>query len=296
MLLSSCKGCNGIVKKRWLPALIMAEEFVNISSYRFVEIPDRDELRQPFRDITAQLDMKGTILLAPEGINMFLSATRENMDKYVEWLYQDERFDGMWMKESFSDHQPFNRMLVRLKKEIISVGMPEIVPEQYVAPEIEPLELKAKLDAGEDIVFIETRNDYEIRVGTFEGAVDPEIETFRQFPAAIEKLPSELKEKEVVIFCTGGIRCEKAGTIMENAGFKNVKSIKGGILAYFEQVGGDYWDGDCFVFDRRVAVNPQLEETDHAVCYACREPLSVEEQASEHYVPAVSCPYCFDRN
>ena len=173
--------------------------------------------------------------------------------------------------------------------------MQDIQPEKYAAPEITPLELKEKLDSGKEIVFLDTRNDYEMRVGTFEGAIDPKIRTFRDFPKAIDNLPEEIKEKEVVIFCTGGIRCEKAGVVMENAGFKNVKSLKGGILGYFEQVGGDYWDGDCFVFDRRVAVSPNLEETDHALCFACREPLDVDEQESSDYVPSVSCPYCIQK-
>ena len=173
--------------------------------------------------------------------------------------------------------------------------MPDIQPEKYAAPEITPSELKEKLDSGKEIVFLDTRNDYEMRVGTFEGAIDPKIRTFRDFPKAIDNLPEEIKEKEVVIFCTGGIRCEKAGVVMENAGFKNVKSLKGGILGYFEQVGGDYWDGDCFVFDRRVAVSPNLEETDHALCFACREPLDVDEQQSSDYVPSVSCPYCIQK-
>lgn len=273
----------------------MSVEYVNIAGYKFVDLPDRDELRQPFRDICSKLNLKGTILLSHEGINFFLAGTQSDIDEYVEFLESDNRFTEIPLKISYSDRQPFRRMLVRLKKEIISLGIPEIEPGKYTAPEIEPLELKQRLDEGKEIIFLDTRNDYEMRVGTFEGAIDPGIRTFRDFPEALTKLPEELKEKEVVIFCTGGIRCEKAGVVMENAGFKNVKSLKGGILGYFEQVGGAYWDGDCFVFDRRVAVSPTLEETEHALCFACREPLDVDEQESAEYVPSVSCPYCFQK-
>lgn len=274
---------------------MMTNQFVNIAGYKFVELLDRDELRQPFRDVCAKLSLKGTILLSHEGINFFLAGTQESIDEYIAFIESDERFTKIPLKVSYSDRQPFRRMLVRLKKEIISLGMPDIQPGKYAAPEITPVELKEKLDSGKEIVFLDTRNDYEMRVGTFEGAIDPKIRTFRDFPKAIDKLPEEIKEKEVVIFCTGGIRCEKAGVVMENAGFKNVKSLKGGILGYFEHVGGDYWDGDCFVFDRRVAVSPNLEETDHALCFACREPLDVDEQQSSDYVPSVSCPYCIQK-
>lgn len=273
----------------------MSVEYVNIAGYKFVDLHDRDELRQPFRDICSKLNLKGTILLSHEGINFFLAGTQSDIDEYVEFLESDNRFTEITLKISYSDRQPFRRMLVRLKKEIISLGIPEIEPGKYTAPEIEPLELKQRLDEGKEIIFLDTRNDYEMRVGTFEGAIDPGIRTFRDFPEALTKLPEEIKEKEVVIFCTGGIRCEKAGVVMENAGFKNVKSLKGGILGYFEQVGGAYWDGDCFVFDRRVAVSPSLEETEHALCFACREPLDVDEQESAEYVPSVSCPYCFQK-
>ena len=273
----------------------MSVEYVNIAGYKFVDLPDRDELRQPFRDICSKFNLKGTILLSHEGINFFLAGTQSDIDGYIEFIESDVRFLNIPLKVSYSDRQPFRRMLVRLKKEIISLGIPEIEPGKYTAPEIEPLELKQRLDDGKEIVFLDTRNDYEMRVGTFEGAIDPGIRTFRDFPAALDKLPDDIKEKEVVIFCTGGIRCEKAGVVMENAGFKNVKSLKGGILGYFEQVGGDYWDGDCFVFDRRVAVSPSLKETDHALCFACREPLDVDEQKSAEYVPSVSCPYCFQK-
>ena len=152
------------------------------------------------------------------------------------------------------------------------------------------------LDAGEEVVVLDTRNEYECRIGTFENALELNIRSFRDFPKAIDEMDEDLKDKPVVMFCTGGIRCEKASVVMMDAGFSNVKQLKGGILGYFEEVGGDYWNGDCFVFDRRVAVNPQLEETDVVQCYACREPLLFEEQNTGEYVIAQSCPYCSGKN
>ena len=265
---------------------------VNIAGYRFVALPDRDELRQPFRDICAELGLAGTILLSHEGINFFLAGSRESIDSYLDFLAQDQRLADILLKVSYSESQPFRRMLVRLKNEIISLGMPEISPADFTGEEITPQHLKAKLDADADVVVLDTRNEFEIRIGTFENAVDLNISSFRDFPNAIKNLPEEMKEKEIVMFCTGGIRCEKASAVMLNAGFANVKQLKGGVLGYFEACGGAHWDGDCFVFDRRVALNPQLEETDHELCFACREPLGQEELNSEDYVIGQSCPHC----
>jgi predicted sulfurtransferase len=265
---------------------------VNIAGYRFVALPDRDELRQPFRDICETLGLAGTILLSHEGINFFLAGSRESIDSYLDFLAQDQRLADILLKVSYSESQPFRRMLVRLKNEIISLGMPEISPADFTGEEITPQHLKAKLDADADVVVLDTRNEFEIRIGTFENAVDLNISSFRDFPNAIKNLPEEMKEKEIVMFCTGGIRCEKASAVMLNAGFANVKQLKGGVLGYFEACGGAHWDGDCFVFDRRVALNPQLEETDHELCFACREPLGQEELNSEDYVIGQSCPHC----
>ena len=270
----------------------LAGGVVNIAGYRFVALPDRDELRQPFRDICAELGLAGTILLSHEGINFFLAGSRKGIDSYLEFLAQDQRLADIPLKVSYSDSQPFRRMLVRLKNEIISLGMPEISPADFTGEEITPQHLKAKLDVDADVVVLDTRNEFEIRIGTFENAVDLNISSFRDFPNAIKNLPEEMKEKEIVMFCTGGIRCEKASAVMLNAGFANVKQLRGGVLGYFEECGGDHWDGDCFVFDRRVALNPQLEETDHELCFACREPLGQEELNSEDYVIGQSCPHC----
>ena len=274
----------------------MAGPIHNIAGYRFVNLEDRDELQTYYRSVCDDLGLKGTILLAPEGINFFLAGTERSAETFVNHLERDARFKDIPLKRSFTDYQPFNRMNVRKKAEIISVGMEDIKPSEFTGEEILPEELKAMLDKGAPVHILDTRNDYELRVGTFEQAIDLDIRTFRAFPEAISKLPESMKDEEIVMFCTGGIRCEKASAIMMNAGFNNVKQLKGGILGYFEAVGGAHWNGDCFVFDQRVAVNPKLEETEVVVCFACREPLSSNEQASEDYIIGESCPYCIGRN
>ena len=268
---------------------------MNIAGYRFVDLNDRDELQAMLRSLCLDLGLKGTVLLAPEGINFFLAGTSSSIEAFKQTLEIDQRFVDIPLKVSYTDYQPFNRMNVRKKNEIISVGLDHIRPADFTGEEIEPQAFKAMLDAGELVHVLDTRNDYELRVGTFEDAIDLNIRTFRAFPEAIKQLPDAMKDEPVVMFCTGGIRCEKASAIMIEAGFTNVKQLKGGVLGYFEEVGGEHWNGDCFVFDQRVAVNPSLDETDVVVCFACREPLSTEEQASPDYVVGVSCPYCIDR-
>ena len=268
---------------------------MNIAGYRFVDLNDRDVLQAMLRSLCLDLGLKGTVLLAPEGINFFLAGIPSSIDAFTQALENDERFTDIPLKVSYTNYQPFNRMNVRKKNEIISVGLDHIRPADSTGEEIEPQAFKAMLDAGELVHVLDTRNDYELRVGTFEDAIDLNIRTFRAFPEAIKQLPDTMKDEPVVMFCTGGIRCEKASAIMIEAGFTNVKQLKGGVLGYFEEVGGEHWNGDCFVFDQRVAVNPSLDETNVVVCFACREPLSTEEQASPDYVVGVSCPYCIDR-
>jgi len=270
----------------------MPGEVVNIAGYRFTDMPDRDNLRQPFIDICQELGLKGTILLAHEGINFFLAGSSDSIELFTAFLDSDERFTNIPLKVSYSDYQPFRRMNVRLKKEIISLGLNHIKPAELTGDEITPTAFKQMLDAGEEVIVLDTRNEYECRIGTFENALELDIRSFRDFPSAINELDVKLKDKPVVMFCTGGIRCEKASVVMMDAGFSNVMQLKGGILGYFEEVGGDHWNGDCFVFDRRVALNPQLKETDVVQCYACREPLLLEEQNTDEYVIAQSCPYC----
>ena len=274
----------------------MSGPITNIAGYRFVTLPDRDTLHPVLQSVCDDLGLKGTVLLAPEGINFFLAGPQSSIDGFVTYLEKDPRFESIPLKVSYTDYQPFNRMNVRRKKEIISVGLDHIQPEFFTGDEIDPVEFKAMLDDGTFVHVLDTRNDYELRVGTFENALDLDIRSFRAFPEAIQSLPSTMKDEPIVMFCTGGIRCEKASAIMIEAGFTNVKQLKGGILGYFEAVGGDHWNGDCFVFDQRVAVNSALQETEVVVCFACRQPLSLEEQSSPQYVVGESCPYCIGQD
>jgi UPF0176 protein len=183
-------------------------------------------------------------------------------------------------------------MLVRLKKEIISMGHDEVKPAKFTGPSIKPTEFKSWLDEGKEIIVLDARNDYEMRTGKFQNAIDLNIKSFRDFPTAAKQLPDELKGTPVVMYCTGGVRCEKASVVLLEEGFNEVYQLEGGILGYFEECGGAHWDGECFVFDKRVGVNPELEETDTVMCFTCREPLLAHEQESEAYIEGKSCPYC----
>lgn len=270
----------------------MSGQVFNIAGYRFIDLHDRDELRDPFMNRCTDLGLKGTILLSPNGINFFLAGFEESVSEFIQYLESDRRFSGIPIKFSRTDYQPFRRMLVKRKNEIISLGDSEIKPSEFTGPYIKPIEFKHLMEAKEDILVLDTRNDYETRIGSFEGSLELGISSFRDFPNAIASIPEEYKSKTVVMYCTGGIRCEKASAVMMNAGFEDVKQLEGGILGYFKECGGSYWDGDCFVFDQRVAVDSDLTETDIQMCFKCREPLSLEEQKSEKYVIGEHCPYC----
>ena len=270
----------------------MNKQVANIAAYRFIDLPDRDELRQPLRDLCNSLSMKGTILLAHEGINLFLSASKESCENFLSTLGEDERFADLDVKWSYSDEQPFTRMLVRLKNEIITIRKSEIKPLSYTGPVIESNELKSWYEQKKDFTIIDTRNSYETKFGMFKNAIDLDIRKFTQFEEALSQLPEESKDKPVVMYCTGGVRCEKASVVMLEAGWKEVYQLNGGILRYIEQTGGAHWDGECFVFDRRVCLDSNLDETEAELCFACREPLTPEEQESSDYVIGESCSYC----
>ena len=274
----------------------MTDQHLNIAGYKFVVLPDRDALRQPFKQQCDELGLRGTILLSHEGINIFVAGPEDKINTFRSYLSNDPRFADIEFKESYSEQQPFNRMNVRLKNEIISVGLPNFDRVEPDNGRILPHELHEKLLNNDDIVLLDTRNTYETRLGTFSNAIELNLDTFRSFPAAVTQMDESYKDKEIVMFCTGGVRCEKASVIMKDAGFTNIKQLEGGILGYFEQVGGDYWDGECFVFDKRVALLPDLTETGTTICFACREPLTPKEQLHPAYVPGESCSYCIDRH
>lgn len=271
--------------------------YVNISGYKFVTFDDTLEKRPQFRARCAALGLKGTILLSPEGINLFLSGLRAAIDAFLAWLRADARFADLEVKESYSDRQPFTKMLVRLKREIITMKHPLIKPELGRAPAVGAQTLKRWLDQGHDdagkpVVMVDTRNAFEVDVGSFDNTVDYRIGKFSEFPDAIARHKADFDGKTVVTFCTGGIRCEKAAIHMQNVGFDSVYQLEGGILKYFEEVGGAHYTGDCFVFDYRTALNPRLEATDTRQCFACRAVVTPQEQLSPHYIPGKSCPHC----
>jgi len=265
----------------------------NISTYRFAPLSGLKGLREELQEFCKAWGLKGTILLSTEGINLFVAGAAESVDLLLARLRAIPGLADLTPKVSLSDTQPFNRMLVRLKKEIISFGVEAVRPADYTSPKIPPKELKRWLDEGKPVTLLDTRNDYEVKLGTFKGAIDPQIKTFRGFPEAVRKLPDELKDQPVVMFCTGGIRCEKAGPFMEMEGFRNIHQLDGGILKYFEECGGDHYEGDCFVFDQRVGVDPALHESGHAVCFACLAPLDAADQEDPRHVQGKSCPHCF---
>jgi UPF0176 protein len=277
------------------PAIPSAEPttVVNIAAYRFAPLDRLPERRESLRHLCRAHGLKGTILLSPEGINLFLAGSREGIDALVAHLRSDPLLSPVDTKESLSDRQPFTRLLVKLKKEIIAFGIEGIAPHVSTSRKLPATKLKEWLDEGRPLTLLDTRNDYEVDLGTFENAVPIGIGHFRDFPAAVRRLSEDLKDQPIVMFCTGGIRCEKAGPFMEQEGFREIYQLDGGILKYFEECGGAHYKGDCFVFDQRVALNPRLEETATTQCYACQHPLTAADQQSDRYVPGSSCPSCW---
>ncbi|MGN6554617.1 MAG: sulfurtransferase [Verrucomicrobiota bacterium] len=267
--------------------------FSNIAGYKFVPLTNLGPLRGRLLSFCKAASLRGTILLSPEGINLFIAGASEKIALLLAELRSIPEFADLEVKISESDHQPFNRMLVRLKKEIIAFGIEGIAPGQRTSPKLPPKALKQWLDEGRPVTLLDTRNDYEVKLGTFKNALPIGIDHFTDFPAAVRKLPPEMKEQPIVMFCTGGIRCEKAGPFMEREGFKNIFQLEGGILKYFEDCGGAHYEGECFVFDQRVGLDPSLQETESTQCYACLTPLNKAEQEDSRYVLGKSCPYCF---
>ena len=268
---------------------------VNIAGYKFQPLKDAAELISLYQKKCDELELKGTMLISKNGINFSLAGTKQAIDKIISFLEQDIRFLNIPLKVTYSKEQPFRKMKVRLKKEIISLGRKDINPLKLSGEKISPQDLKQLLDSKEEVLVLDTRNEYETRVGKFENAIDLNLDTFRHFPNAIKSLPEEYKDKQIVMYCTGGIRCEKASAVMMKAGFTDVKQLEGGVLDYFKETGGAYWEGDCFVFDERVALDTELNETDYIYCFICREPLSAEEKASPDFKINEYCPYCISK-
>ena len=270
-------------------------DVLNVAGYKFEPLDDIDALIPGFQSICDDLDLKGSIYFSPNGINFSLAGREEAIEQYLQYMEQDKRFLDIPLKKTYSETQPFRRMKVRPKKEIISLGRNDINPRELTGNYVTPQELFSMYENNEDVIVLDTRNEYETRVGLFENAVDLQLDTFRDFPNAIKQLPEEYKDKQIVMYCTGGIRCEKASAVMLKAGFSDVKQLEGGVLDYFKETGGKYWNGDCFVFDERVALDTELNETEYIYCYICREPLSADEKASSDFKINEYCPYCVNK-
>ncbi len=266
---------------------------INIAAYQFVELEALPELRNQLRDLCNRLALRGTVLVASEGINLFLAGTRHNVDQFIAFLREDPRFAEIAIKESVSQGRPFNRMLVKIKRKIIPFGVPGIDPIKNGTSKISPQDLKMWIDEGRRFQLLDVRNDFEVQIGTFQGAVAIGIDHFGDFPAAVERLPQDFKEQPVVMFCTGGIRCEKAGPYLEQQGYPQVLQLDGGILNYLETCGGEHYEGECFVFDQRVALKTELQESEIVQCFNCQASLSQVDQQSPFYELGRSCPHCY---
>ena len=274
----------------------MTDSIVVAALYKFVTLEDFHAMREPLLDACLAAGTKGTLLLAHEGINGTIAGTREGIDKVLAYLRGDSRLSDLEHKESVDDHMPFYRMKVKLKKEIVTLGVEGIDPNICVGTYVKPKDWN-ELVSDPDVVMIDTRNDYECSIGTFRGAVDPHTVAFREFPDYVRSHLDPGKQKKVAMFCTGGIRCEKASAFMLNEGFEEVYHLEGGILKYLEEVPEENstWEGECFVFDNRVSVDHHLEKGHYDQCYGCRHPITEEDKRSGQYEKGVCCPHCHDR-
>ena len=262
--------------------------------YHFATLPDFADKRPALEALCARRQVLGTILLAAEGVNGTIAGASEDVRAVLDWLRADPRLAALEHKESPADRAPFHRMKVRLKREIVTLGVPGLDPASNAGTYVEPTDWNALL-ADPDLVLIDTRNDYEVAIGTFEGAIDPGTRSFRELPAWLDAHP-ELAGRKVAMFCTGGIRCEKSTALLRSRGFGEVFHLKGGILKYLETVPAQEsrWQGECFVFDERVSVGHGLVQGSHTLCRSCRHPLSPEDRASALYEEGVCCPRCHD--
>ena len=281
------KKAYGIKRKR--PYLIAA-------LYKFASLHSIDGWQQSFKDICAENNLFGTILIAPEGINGTIAGSHQNIEKFVAWLYEYPEFKQTEIKYSEENNCPFHRMKVRLKREIVTMGEPHINPSETKGIYVKPQDWN-ELISSPDVLVVDTRNDYEVAIGKFSKAIDPNTTSFREFPKWADDFASKQKHKKptkIAMYCTGGIRCEKSTAYMKNIGFEEVYHLQGGILKYLEKVPADQslWQGECFVFDNRVSVDHDLQKGNYALCHACRHPLSEAELHSDGYQAGISCPHC----
>lgn len=262
----------------------------NIAGYKFIPLEALDDLRSELRAEGEAQALKGTILLSKEGINMSLAGKADGIAAFKAYLAADARFSDMTYRESFSATEPFKHLRIKLKNEIITMGRPEIRAEISRAPSLSPADFKQWLDEKRDITVLDTRNDYEVRFGTFENAAHFQLDDFGQFPEHAKKIASN---KPVVMFCTGGVRCEKAALHLMNEDIQEVYQLEGGILNYFKEIGGAHYQGECFVFDQRISVDTNLCETGTVQCVSCQGPVTKAQQTLSQFVAGASCPACF---
>lgn len=263
--------------------------------YRFVALENYQEIQKPLLDMMNNNNVKGTLLLANEGINGTIAGSRDGIDNVIQWLKSDPRLENLTTKESYDVENPFYRTKVKLKKEIVTMGVEGIDPNRTVGSYVKPKDWNA-LISDPEVLLVDTRNDYEISIGTFENAIDPKTTNFREFPAYVKENLDPAKHKKVAMFCTGGIRCEKSTAYLKEQGFDEVYHLEGGVLKYLEEVPEEetMWKGECFVFDNRVSVNHNLEKGQYDQCHGCRLPITEEDKKSEKYMEGISCHHCFD--
>ena len=264
--------------------------------YKFIRFDDFEQYREPILNAMLDNNVKGTLLLASEGINGTIAGSRASIDAVVAFLRTIPAIGEFDYKESYTDVEPFYRTKVKLKKEIVTMGVEGIDPLESVGRYVKPSEWN-DLISDPDVLLIDTRNDYEVQIGTFKNAVNPKTQTFREFPEYVKQELDPSKHKKVAMFCTGGIRCEKSTAYLREQGFDEVYHLEGGILKYLEEIPAEQslWQGDCFVFDNRVAVNHDLEKGEYDQCYACRMPITEADKQSPAYVKGESCPHCIDK-
>jgi UPF0176 protein len=264
--------------------------------YKFVTLPHYESLRAPLLAVMEASDIRGTLLLAQEGINGTVAGTQAAIDGLLAWFDTQEGLDNIVSKVSFDTEMPFYRTKVKLKKEIVTMGVEGIDPRKVVGTYVKPKDWNA-LISDPDVILVDTRNDYEVQIGTFKHAVNPVTETFREFPEYVKQNLDPAKHKKVAMFCTGGIRCEKSTAYLKEQGFDEVYHLEGGILKYLEEVKQEesLWEGECFVFDNRVSVNHNLEKGVYDQCNACRMPITEQDKLLPSFVQGVSCPHCIDK-
>ncbi len=279
----------------------MQHTYLTTAMYHFVSLPHFESLRELLLQFCVSRDIKGTLLLANEGINGTVAGSEKSILELLNYLKTDPLFEGNFKslghKESWSDKHPFYRMKVKLKKEIVTLGVPDVSPTKIVGKYVKPQDWN-KIISDPEVVLIDTRNDYEYAIGTFKNAINPKTNTFREFPEYVKTHFDPKKHRKIAMFCTGGIRCEKASSYMKSHGFEEVYHLEGGILKYLEEIKleDSLWQGECFVFDQRVAIKHGLEVGHYDQCYACRYPLSKEDLESTKYMPGISCPQCFNKH